>query len=358
VAGFATFALSSTDLTTLLNGACEAARHRTGVPVAMWDYVEGRLAVQSALGFPGIEDGTFRAEVTQFRPEGQAVTRCQVVVRDSVVAAPISLFGRSNGVLAIVSLAQERLCSQRELANVQKLTELGRMASGIVHEIATPLQFVTNNLMFLQEAFARLSGEEQLDEADKEFLVRETTPAIEQSQFGMQRVQDIVSAMKSLVRSPLEPSEVDCNDVVNGCLLIARHDLAAFSVETKLATDLPAVMGDESALGQAFLNLLTNARHAVDDAREAGRERLVVRVETALDRDNVVVRISDTGLGIPRRVRPRIWEPFFTTKGHGLGTGQGLPLVRTIVADHGGSVDFDTSPDGTTFTVTLPASAN
>jgi signal transduction histidine kinase len=380
---FATFALECTDIDTLLLGACEAAHRRSGLPSTLWHYTDGRLVARSAAGFPGIEEGTFHAEVTKFRPEGKAVTKGEVVIHETVIAAPISLYGRSNRVIAVypdchgatgvtdadvtdqivddllhiaavTSLAQERLYSQRDLANTQKLTELGRIASGIIHEIATPLQFVSNNLLFLHNAFAQLSSGEEINASDRAFLDDETPSAIERSQFGVQRIHDIVSAMKSLSGSQQDFSEVNCNDIIGSCLLIAGHELFTVTVETEFAPSLPSIKGNEGALAQAFLNLVVNAKHAMDDARDSGRQELVLRIETTSTNDHVVIRIADTGLGIPRRIQSRVWEPFFTTKENGVGTGQGLPMVRSIVSNHHGTIEFETGPKGTTFVVGLP----
>jgi signal transduction histidine kinase len=117
------------------------------------------------------------------------------------------------------------------------------------------------------------------------------------------------------------------------------------------------VPGLRGELGQVFLNLVVNAAHAIEDAKRDTRG--VIRVETRLENDMAVVRIHDTGGGIPRHIQDRIFEPFFTTKEVGRGTGQGLAITRNVVvARHHGSLTFTTEPGrGTTFEVRLPTHA-
>jgi signal transduction histidine kinase len=373
---FASQALRCVDVAALYASAVEAAQVQADCPIALWAYSAERLTVQAARGFPGVAEGMFRAEVTQFRPEGQAVVKGEVVVRDRVIAAPIFIYGRGNGVIAayfdrgsvdtqevaemlseiaaVTSLAQERLYSQQQNLTTQKLVEVGRITNGILHEIANPLQFVMTNLQFLQTAFEIMTGEEDVHHLEREFLKFETASAIERSQFGMQRLRDITVAMKTFSNSQQSLKPVNCNEVVSTCLLIAQHELTSHAVTANLETPLPAIEGDEGALGQVMLNLVMNAKHALDDAKDANRKETSLRIETSTDGAYVYVKVRDTGLGIPRKVRSRIWEPFFTTKQSGVGTGQGLPLVRSIVEGHRGQIDLETNPSGTTFLMKFP----
>jgi len=124
-------------------------------------------------------------------------------------------------------------------------------------------------------------------------------------------------------------------------------------VETELGP-IPEVICHLNELNQVFLNLLVNAAHAITDRNESERGRIVVT--TRLEEDVVIVSISDTGTGIPEAIRSRIYDPFFTTKEVGRGSGQGLSIARNIVVDkHGGRLTFETElGQGTTFFVHLP----
>jgi len=120
--------------------------------------------------------------------------------------------------------------------------------------------------------------------------------------------------------------------------------------------DIPPVVCLLADLNQVFLNLIINAAHAIGDKNKGTDQRGKIIVRTKVEADHVVVAISDTGRGIPTEIRERIFEPFFTTKEVGRGSGQGLPISRSVVVDrHGGTLTFETEVgSGTTFFVRLP----
>jgi signal transduction histidine kinase len=125
-------------------------------------------------------------------------------------------------------------------------------------------------------------------------------------------------------------------------------------VETELG-EVPRILGTPSELNQVFLHLLQNAAHAVEDVVRGTGQRGVIRVESRLEADAVVVSISDTGTGISEAARAQVFEPFFTTKPVGQGTGQGLAEARAVLARHHGEITFTTELGrGTTFTLRLP----
>jgi two-component system, NtrC family, sensor kinase len=119
--------------------------------------------------------------------------------------------------------------------------------------------------------------------------------------------------------------------------------------------ELPPVVCDGGDINQVFLNLVVNAAHAIDDVTSDG-ERGVICLRTTVDGDHVRISVADTGSGIPSAVAGRIYDPFFTTKDVGRGTGQGLAIARRIVVErHGGTLSFETEQGhGTTFHVRLP----
>ena len=121
-----------------------------------------------------------------------------------------------------------------------------------------------------------------------------------------------------------------------------------------MAEDLPQVLGFPAELNQVFLNIIVNAAHAIAEAKSGKPE--TIGISTVAQGKSVVIRISDTGPGIPEDIRERIFEPFFTTKDVGSGTGQGLAMSWDIVVTrHGGMIDVESTPgEGTTFVLTLP----
>jgi PAS domain S-box-containing protein len=267
---------------------------------------------------------------------------------------------------------------ETELRHAQKLEAVGRLAAGIAHEINTPVQFVADSLYFLKEAFADLERlqavheeavraltellgdhpvladcRQATEEADLEYLREELPRAFERAQDGLDRVASIVKAMKEFARP--DRKEMVASDLNRGILStigVAQNEVKYVAdVETQLG-DLPPVVCHIGDLNQVFLNLLVNAAHAIEDTGKRG----TIRIATERLGDEVMVAVSDTGSGIPEAYRDKIFEPFFTSKELGRGTGQGLAIARNIVVDkHGGSLTFETEQDrGTTFFIRLP----
>ncbi len=273
-----------------------------------------------------------------------------------------------------------------ELLHGQKLQAVGGLAAGVAHEINTPIQFVGDNVQFLQGAFAEVAKllehyetlyQEVRDGApkpilqaldgarqktDMEFLRREIPTALDQTLDGIGRVATIVRALKAFshVGSGVQKTAADLNSALESTIIVARNELKYVAdVETAFG-DLPLVVCHLGDLNQVFLNLILNAAHSIADVvngtDKKGRIRIATQVDSQADGDWAVVSIGDTGMGIPEEVRGRIFEPFFTTKPVGKGTGQGLALARAIVVEkHGGTLTFDTEVSrGTTFHIRIP----
>lgn len=294
------------------------------------------------------------------------------------------LVGRdATGLVGTLDDVTERQRLQMELLQAQKLESVGRLASGIAHEINTPIQFVGDNLHFLAESFSALvellqgyraclvddetSWEDRQDRmsaaeaaTDLDYLAEEVPQAVAQALEGTRRVADIVQAMKAFGHPDrAEQQAVDLNAGLRSTLTVARNELKYVAdVETDLG-DLPPVICHPGDLNQVFLNLLVNAAHAIADTvgDSGGRGRITVR--SRREGDDVIVSIADTGTGIPPAVAAKVFDPFFTTKAMGKGTGQGLALSKSVVVEkHGGALTFETSPgEGTTFFIRLPISS-
>jgi len=271
---------------------------------------------------------------------------------------------------------------ERRLAFAQKMESVGQLAAGVAHEINTPMQYVGDNLSFLCKAFDKLStllelydalhsksgaGDDvdelcQLIEEKKKtiklpFLQAEIPSAIQQATMGASRVGDIVAAMKEFSHpGTQEKTYVDLNKAVESTITISRHEWKYVAdVETELDPLLPQLPCFPGDLNQALLNLIVNAAHAIGERMtESARGRITI--QTLHDGDDAVVRISDTGSGIPDSVREKIFEPFFTTKPVGKGTGQGLSIVYSVVVEkHGGTIELESEVGkGTTFILRLP----
>ena len=255
--------------------------------------------------------------------------------------------------------------AEMELRQAQKLEAIGRLASGVAHEISTPLQFVSCSMQFVDDAvmdllrlfalngghFASTEATECAKAIDLPLLTTEIPKALRLSQDGLGRITDIVRSMRRLAHPDgKEMKPVDINEAVNTSATIAASE---YKLVADLAMDLapmPTVVGNAGEIQQVMLNLIVNAAHAVADTGKRGR----ITLRTRCDGEAATIAVGDTGAGIPESIRDRIFDPFFTTKSVGRGTGQGLAIVQRIVSRHAGTLTFDTSPMGTTFCVSLP----
>lgn len=289
-----------------------------------------------------------------------------------------------RAVLAIAQDVTERIKLEVGLRHAQKLEAVGGLASGIAHEINTPIQFVGDNIRFFQDGFRSLQnligkfrelkeaaeagvvdGEalqgvnQALEEGDLDYLMEEIPKALEQSLDGVGRVATIVRAMKDFAHpEQKQMAAADLNKALASTLIVARNEVKYVADVTTDFGDLPLVeccMGD---LNQVFLNLLVNAAHAIGDVVNGTGTKGMIRIQTRHEDGHVRIGFSDTGSGIPEAIRPKVFEPFFTTRAVGGGTGQGLAISRSIVVEkHGGTLTFETETGrGTTFWITLPVS--
>jgi two-component system NtrC family sensor kinase len=281
----------------------------------------------------------------------------------------------------LVEEMKERARVVIELQLAQKLEAVGRLAAGIAHEINTPIQYVGDGVYFLRsvyEDFNRLldswrSAVDALPEDpahdalrgefagswmkyDVDFLRAEIPKAFERTSDGVERVTNIVKAMKEFAHPDTnEQSPADLNHAIEMTLLVASNEYKYLAkVNTEFA-ELPAVVCNVGELNQVFLNLIVNAAHAIHDA---GRDSSTgeINIGTAVDGDAVVIRVRDNGCGIPAADLSKLYDPFFTTKEVGRGTGQGLAITHSIVVDkHGGQIGVSsTAGKGTEFTLQLP----
>jgi signal transduction histidine kinase len=183
--------------------------------------------------------------------------------------------------------------------------------------------------------------------------------ALAQSQEGLDRVAQIVRAMKEFSHPGGERTPTDLNQLVESTIQVSRNEWKYVSrLESSLDPELgeiPCFAGD---IKQALLNILVNAAHAVDERRrqQDTDELGLITVTTARTDTDVVITVSDNGIGMDEEVRRRIFDPFFTTKTVGKGTGQGLSLAHSaVVTKHHGRIDVTSTPmQGTAFTIVLP----
>lgn len=285
----------------------------------------------------------------------------------------VSYFGSIRDVTSHRRLERERLQGQ-------KLESIGQLAAGVAHEINTPIQYAGDNLKFMDEAFSdflryiRLAegiisgdpaglsqGQQNLtalkEEIDLDFLVEEVPLSAKQAIEGVDRVAELVAAMKRFSHpGQKEKGAVDLNEAIQSAVTVSRNEWKYVSdMDVDLDPDLPSVVCHLGEVNQVVLNLVVNAGHAIG-AKIGEGEKGKITVSTRHVDQWAEIKISDTGCGIPQENLDRVFDPFFTTKAVGKGTGQGLAIAYSVVVDkHGGELNVDSEIGvGTTFTIRLP----
>jgi two-component system, NtrC family, sensor kinase len=292
--------------------------------------------------------------------------------------------GQCAGVLVLGSDRTNQSQLESGLRQAQKLESIGQLASGIAHEINTPMQFVKDNIEFLSDSLDALfkllavydrnltdGGPErpwlervaeiraQLEAARYEEMCQEIPQAIFESLEGIHRVIDIVKAMKDFTRlGNNDKEDVDLNAAVQSSITITRNRWKnAAEMELDLDPYLPPIYCVQAELSQVLLNLIVNAADAIVDQTETTPGQMgTITVRTRYQPGFATLEVADTGSGIPAAVRSRIFDPFFTTKEVGKGTGQGLTICYNIVVQKlEGTIDVESDVGkGTTFKITIP----
>jgi PAS domain S-box-containing protein len=224
---------------------------------------------------------------------------------------------------------------QEQLRKTERIAELGTLASGMAHEIGTPMNVILGRAEYLLQRTA--------DEGMKKGLVTIVTQ--------IERITKVMNQLLAFARRRTpEQRAVDLGEIVDDTLEMFQERIAQshITVEKAIEADVPAVQADRDQLVQVLINLVINSLHAM---QEGGRLRLSV----ARENSHVRLGVSDTGHGMPEETRSKIFDPFFTTKDFGKGTGLGLTVVKSIIEEHGGTIAVESVVDkGTTFWILLP----
>jgi signal transduction histidine kinase len=242
---------------------------------------------------------------------------------------------------------------QLEEANAQllfadRLATVGQLAASVGHEINNPLAFILSNISYVQDELGRLHG------APHSLAREEMLEALAEAREGAERVRLLVQDLKMLSRADdVESGPVEMGAVLRSASKMAAHEIRLRARLVVESDGVPLVHGNGARLCQVFLNLLINAAHAITPGQVARNE---IRLSARRDADSrVVVEVSDTGCGIPPENLERIFQPFFTTKPRGMGSGLGLSVCHRIITAHEGQISVESAPGrGTTFRVSLP----
>jgi len=259
------------------------------------------------------------------------------------ISASMIVHGAGRFLQLICRDLSERKRMERELVQAEKLSTVGVLAAGILHELSTPLSYVQANLDQAKEDVAAL------EEGPRARALRS---GIEDALEGSQRALTIVRDLRIFARgNDGKRSAFDVNDAVRMALRMAQHELKHRATVVTELGQVPQVVGQLTEVSQVFLNLLVNAAHAIAPG-DPKRNR--VQVITAVEGERALAKVSDTGTGIAPEALTRIFDPFFTTKPAGVGTGLGLAISRDILTRIGGGIRVESTVGrGTTFTVEL-----
>jgi len=236
--------------------------------------------------------------------------------------------------------------ARTRLATADRMAALGTLAAGIAHEINNPLTYVIANLQTLADRLPTSSDE----------TVRDLSEIVGEALQGAERIRRLVKEVQLV--APGQHAErlanIALREPLRAALALTENQIKH---RARLVCDLQPdlyVRGDHDRIEQLFVNLLLNAVQAIPEGR-AHENEIRVDVSALPGRGAAVVRIEDTGTGIPLEVQERVFQPFFTTKPVGQGTGLGLSICRGIVTALGGEISFESEPaSGTTFRVVLP----
>jgi two-component system NtrC family sensor kinase len=252
--------------------------------------------------------------------------------------------------------------TQAKLVHAAKMASLGQLVAGIAHELNNPISFIYSNMAHLRDYGSRLThlvevaekNPQQLAEekqnAEFDYVVNDMPKLIKSCEEGARRTRDIVLGLRNFSRlEEAKIKEVDVHEGIESTLALLSGEMSSRIRVHKNFGKLPKILCYPSQLNQVFMNILSNAIHAIRDTGD-------ITITTSLPApDRVEISIKDTGIGMSQEVQEKIFDPFFTTKGLNSGTGLGMSITYGIVQKHGGDIFVHSQPNkGTEFVISLP----
>ena len=328
---------------------------------------ENLSAEQKAIITKSLKDADKELEITAFKLDRtEKVKRTTaILLEETIQELELKRKAVEESNEALQKSLEELKAAQQQLIQSEKMASLGELTAGIAHEIQNPLNFVNN----FSEVSSELVDEmnEEIDKGnieDAKEIARDLRQNLEKINHHGKRAGDIVKGMLQHSRTSTGQKELaDINALADEYLRLAYHGLRAkdktFNAATK--TDFDDTIGlikiIPQDIGRVILNLITNAFYAVAERQKEEGEKFepIVSLSTKKNADNILVSVKDNGNGIPPKVLDKIFQPFFTTKPTGQGTGLGLSLSYDIVKAHGGELKVETKEgEGSGFTIQLP----
>lgn len=301
----------------------------------------------------------------------------------SVIGAPINIDSQHMDYFLIYRNIDREKKLELQLMQANKMEAIGQLAAGIAHEINTPTQYVNSNIEFFKDNIPRLinlmdeynqfypylkenidntqieSLKDKAENVDLEFLKNEINSALSDSIEGLNKISNIVDAMRTFSHPGNdEKQEININSIIEKTITVSRNEWKYDAIlKTNLEKNPTPIPVYQQQISQVILNLIVNATHAIQDKiQKTGEAKGIIKIESLSRMEYLVIKVSDNGCGIPEDIRDKVFNPFFTTKEVGQGTGQGLSMAyNVIVENHDGNIYFETeSGKGTTFIIELP----
>ena len=250
-----------------------------------------------------------------------------------VTACPTRYHQRQAIIVAVTDIT-ELFEKDAQLAQASKMTTLGQMSAGIAHELNQPLNAIKMGSEYLQMVMGKKQQDVQMELID---VAREVSAQVD-------RASAIINLLREFGRkSNFVKEQVDINAVIKAVLGIIGRQLKLHNIDINLDLDdaIPPILAQTNRMEQVFFNLLANASDAIHQKREETGETHPeqIKISTYRRHDNVIVTVSDTGIGIPEEIKDKIFEPFFTRKEVGKGMGLGLSILYGIVKEYGGEIE-------------------
>ena len=291
-----------------------------------------------------LANGTWTGELTARRKDGSLF--------ESQILARLVKDDKERDTCVVSSfmdVTREKML-QDELIRAERLAASGGLAASIAHEINSPLQAITSIISSIERKYKQDEG---------------LFENLELIKGGFTRIRDIVKRLLDLNRPGKEKKQpININNVIEDTVLLLRGHLKKnkVNVNLSLSSKVPVIIASPQQLGQIFLNLINNSVEAmagISESKDNGKTGETfdreIAVTSNLRKDNIIIKVSDTGPGIPKKDMKYIFDPFYTRKKK-MGMGIGLSICHGIMEDHKGSIEVGNSPEeGAVFTITLPA---
>jgi two-component system, NtrC family, sensor kinase len=276
---------------------------------------------------------------------------------------------------------QELQRTQAQMVQSEKMSSLGQLVAGIAHEINNPVNFIHGNvshvseyaqdlldlILLYQQTYPQAPAAiaTQIDALDLPFLCEDLPKLLNSMKMGTERIREIVKSLRLFSRlDEAEVKQVDIHDGIDSTLMILQSRLKAKPDRPEIQVikrygNLPAVECFAGQLNQVFMNILTNAIDALEEAwMRLLKNPLIptITITTECQDDRAIIRLADNGTGIPKAIQAQIFDPFFTTKAVGQGTGMGMSISYQIITDkHGGQLTCNSTPgQGSEFVIQIP----